>query len=775
MNIWNWVTNLQNDLHEAGQTHNARIIDDLSSYIADHEVTKADALLPEVKALANTLNNPWLSVYTGHWQMRNSLGNKGEGESALSEAVRLFELAHREDTQDCPQSICITQDLAACYRNIDGAGWADDIISVCDETLSRIDPSWGCYVCINAEKALAYIDKKDFATARQIMDNLCNDLAKEGEDDNKAGINSQYNKIDLAQGNYEAVLERIEQDENQHRDYQEWKNISQPRTIQKVNALSRLGRHEEAWDALPVLNSIPIGDVNEWLDAIYPTLMQDANYNTWHMAQHIKPALMNLSEHGSHRLTINMAVQCARLAIARQAQFIAHHYALIAQSHLPKLKTDAGATAQVQQLIQDIENMTITPMPVAADELIAWLTDTENDISNRSPEADLQWLIQALDEQPNDADLVSWTADALYACGLNDDAYQLLWQFVQDHPQHESQMQFILLDKLISQPFTHQTETRTQARIDALCALYKDIDPAFMHWGQARLANQQDDHAKTEAECRQLLTIKPDVRNAKSLLAHSLMQQKRFSEAAEYHLALYEMDTEHNDHAWDYMTAVSSANQWQQLYDMAQRLGLDMDVTDDLNKMPEENWGRIIIRCIQDHQIVDYYAQRLGPVHAKIIENASPKLPQMVDNIITFDGQSLYPEPENEEEAQNFIPTYQVVHTLQVGNYGKSWGLDGVAPTEEQWNAFRYECMARDYRIWWHSLDYQVTDSVTDIKYDGMFATIAVPQSTPISELMAFVKTQTDTWEHPICYYDLAKQAEEDLTAQISIIERYDL
>jgi hypothetical protein len=65
--------------------------------------------------------------------------------SALGEAVALFERAHREDTLECPQSICVTQDLAACYGNIDGPGWVPERIEVCDETLGRIDPELGLF------------------------------------------------------------------------------------------------------------------------------------------------------------------------------------------------------------------------------------------------------------------------------------------------------------------------------------------------------------------------------------------------------------------------------------------------------------------------------------------------------------------------------------------------------------------------------------------------------------------------------------------------------
>lgn len=76
MDIWNWVEKLRADLREAGQEQSARLIDELTAYVCDLEVERAEALLPEVKALSRTLNNPWLEIFVRHWEMRNRVGNQ---------------------------------------------------------------------------------------------------------------------------------------------------------------------------------------------------------------------------------------------------------------------------------------------------------------------------------------------------------------------------------------------------------------------------------------------------------------------------------------------------------------------------------------------------------------------------------------------------------------------------------------------------------------------------------------------------------------------------
>jgi biopolymer transport protein ExbD len=97
MNIWHWIEQLQASLREAGQAHSADLIDRFSSEICDQEVERAEALMPELRALCKTLENPWLEVFVRHWDLRNRLGNKSEGETALAETVALFEFAHRDD------------------------------------------------------------------------------------------------------------------------------------------------------------------------------------------------------------------------------------------------------------------------------------------------------------------------------------------------------------------------------------------------------------------------------------------------------------------------------------------------------------------------------------------------------------------------------------------------------------------------------------------------------------------------------------------------------
>ncbi|MFB2539256.1 heme biosynthesis protein HemY [Acinetobacter sp. c3-l95] len=766
MNIWHWLAQLESDLHDAGQAHQAKIIDDLSSHVAELEVEKCEALLPEVKALAHTLENPWLSVYIGHWEMRNRLGNKKEGETALADVVELFEFANRDDTQDCPQSICVTQDLSACYGNIDGIGWANERIAVCDETLARIDPTWACYQCLNCEKAIALLDIKQPEQALVHLQHVSQQLTDAGEDIGP-GIKETLNDVSLALGKYDDVLNSIEQEEQRKREYREWKNTVQPRTLRKVRALVGLGRDDDALDALPNLSSLNDGDIFAWLKSIHPVLLRRPELNTWELAERVQRGLDHLSTYQAHRDTIEMAALSIELAIARQAKWVAQRQMNIALNHLDKLRVDGGASELLATLQQQIDAMPAVELPVEASQLYAWLEQQgdENPEQERNPEQELIWISQARQSLPDDEYLLRLHAIALRACGADKDAVPLLKQFVAKHP--DSSVRFMLLDLLLNQMDSNHA-------IAQLAEPYKHDDELFYHWCHARLAYQQDNWTQAEQSLKALLVHKDDAISARDMLAHSLMRQQKFADAAEQYLRLSELDGEDVSHQWDYMVASSAEQNWQNVRKMA--LLLEIEMPEDDGQRPDENWGIVIIRYIEDGEARDYYARRLGPCHAMILENAVPKHPQHVADVVVFDPRLIYPRPESEEEQENFIASYHMVHCIEQGNYRNSVFMDGVHPTEQQLADFKEKCQAKDWITWIHSnSEYQVTDSEDGQEYAGMMMTIAVPQQVSPLQIHQFLLEHTADWQHAMCWYRLAEMAGADTAKQKAIIERYGL
>src|SRR4051794_4033236 len=138
MDIWAWVEARHEDLREHGHDRLADVIQAVPSAVVGDDVHGVETMVPEGLALARGLNDDWVEIYLRHWQRQL----RGGGRAEVPDAVELFELAHRDKNADCPQSVCVVQDLAIAYEAADGLGYAADRLDISAETLDRIDASW---------------------------------------------------------------------------------------------------------------------------------------------------------------------------------------------------------------------------------------------------------------------------------------------------------------------------------------------------------------------------------------------------------------------------------------------------------------------------------------------------------------------------------------------------------------------------------------------------------------------------------------------------------
>ncbi|WP_263144098.1 hypothetical protein [Pseudomonas sp. RIT-PI-AD] len=768
MDIWHWVGKLNDELIEAGQGESVRTLETLTDHICDLEIEQADALVPEARALCKTLGNPWMEVFVRHWEMRNRVGNKLEGESALADAVSLFELAHREDTLECPQAVCVTQDLASCYANIDGPGWVAERIEVCEETLARIDPSWNCYQCLSNEQAEALLDDDRPLDALAFLERQERHIEAAGESAYDS-VHEMRMSILIALDRDAEALALIEAMEAKV-EGAEWKNVSQPRELLKALALAKLERDDEAWPLL-----MPLADVAPryrvtWIKALYLLLQRMPARNTWTLGGELQATLDHLSRHGAHRHLITTGVLCAQLALQRGALWTARRTLALARRHQPKLNADRGADDLLNALEAAIQSAPDgSPPPVPAEQLLAWLEARGAEGGSRNPETEAEWLLHAVARRPDDTDLLAVAASALQACAAHDEAIELLWRYAERHDDSEQPVIFQLLHALL--------ERGDQAGVERLAALFEARAPQVAAWCQAKLAQRLGDWPALEAASRRVLAVKPELSDAHFLLAHALMRQARFAEAADCYLHLSHSD--HEDTArsalWDYMTAASAAENWDAVRQGAQRIG--MTLSSDSGPV-EEEWGWVIIRYIENGEALDYYAQRTGPVTARILENAGGGRVQHVGDRVVFDAAMLVAPPEDPEQREHFVATYGQVHTLKTGEYGASWFFDGVHPGEEAFAGLRDALDARGWNLWVHSApDYRLEDSEDprDEPLPGVFFTLAAPESLPSLALHQAMEDLTRDWPHRLCWLRLAEHCGADPQPHLEAIERYGL
>lgn len=282
-------------------------------------------------------------------------------------------------------------------------------------------------------------------------------------------------------------------------------------------------------------------------------------------------------------------------------------------------------------------------MPAA--ELLDWLAAQGSEDAPRNPEKEVQWLLQALAERPDDTALREVAASALQACSADDEAIDLLWEYVERHTDEEQQLAYYLLNALLARGEYDQ--------VKRLGRLYADSVPLIALWSEVKLAEKLNDWPELERACQSVLEISPGSLGAHSLLGKALMEQDRFAEAALAYQRLAGKLEEPQSVQWDQMTAASAARDWTMLREVAAGMGMEFAAGDG---PIEEDWGWVIVRYIEDGEALDYYARRTGPVTARVLENAPGNRSQRVGDWVVFDAGLIYPAPKTRRNASVSFP-----------------------------------------------------------------------------------------------------------------------
>ena len=769
MDIWQWYQQYERDMWESGQDYPVRLVDDFLESVVHMQYGKAEALLPEVRALKQSANNPWLEVLLGHWEMRHRLGNEAEGQTALADVVALYERAHQSDTAECPQSVCVTQDLSHCYCNVDARGWADERIAVCQETMAGIDPSWSCYQCLSDEQFDAMLDKGLYEEALIFVREQIEKIKAAGADEDDEALRESEAEALMLLGQYDealAIMDRLCESSNvgggstQARETQ---------NIIRLQVLAHAGRDEEAWEALPAITP---HIAMRWVDVFSTLLARAPEKNTWQVGRSLQQILEQRIRVGAPRDAITVAKTHITLALARGATWTARQTLALAKTQLPKLRSalgdDQALEALEEQLNAQAQQVTL---PVPADQLMDWLN--ERDDSARDPEQEVEWLMLALAERPDDHPLRQLTASALQACAASDHAIEVLQSRIEQYPAEESEIPYQLLQLLL--------QNRRFNQIQRLADIYEEPLPNMACWYRIHAAQAQEDWEKAEHLCSVLLQLPGHEQKIMPYIiaGAAAMKLKAFERALQHYLkALALIDQQQeispNNTIWDAITAASALQDWAQVRALAARL----DMTFSTEEGPiEENGGWIRLRFWEDNEYRFYLAQRTGPSTAIVRQPNTRDAPQHLHDKVVFEPTLLNEAPQTEEEQQNFIGLYDTVHIMEEGGYAPAWFLDGAAPAPETFQQFVDQLEAEGCYVWITSdNDYQVVDTQTDdAVLPGVYFLLSSPKGMAPQTLDALLTRLTSDWPHQPHWLGLARAAGVDETRHTAIIERYQL
>lgn len=783
MNVWAWVDKLAEELEEAGEERMASLLYRFTGHVVDQEIPQAEALLPEAMAMAAALENPWVAVFFRHWEMRLRLGLKGEGESALPDVVDLLDFAHSKECEECPQTMCTTQDIASCYANIDGPGWAEERRAVALEGLARINPDWNCYGCLHHQYIEAFMDEKRYEEALAAYTRYETAMRETGNELDSSDMTTLAD-IFHGLGRHEEALTTLDK-ALMRPDIEHDARRRMGERLARTQVLTALGKLEEAWDTLPDWSDIVPGDYEEWLQAAGDIAVAAPERNTWSLGSAFQKGLGHLSAVGAHRAVITIGEKAVALAVARGAYSTPRRIVTLMRRHLPKLRVPLGADAMLADLEKNVASLTPPPLPVPAEGLLEYITTTDHP----NAEEGLDWLYAAMDRLPDDTGLLMTACSALSAMNAGDEARELLWSFIKRNPETCEDA----ADALI-----RYTPHEASDELHELADHVEEKLPHMAHWVRLYIAYRAMNVEDVAVQAEKFLALKPNSIGARMIWANTAMSAKDFTEATRLReeiaaIALEEELPDVNNYRWDILVAATCAQNWERVRATCIAMGFDVEPGD----APIDEPGQYVrIRYEEDGGWRTAFAQRTGPVTARILSGFWPRQAQRTQDLVVFDPELLEPVPEDEEEQKYFYPPHSLVHTLEKGNF-RSWFVDGFFPGQEEFSRFRDALEERgffvdtrcdaDYTIadpdWTgesaeqkaHAPEDENTPHPPPGRIDGVYFLLSAPAEFSPVELDAILAAETKDWEHPLVWLDLAKAAGNTPEKHQALIERYGL
>ncbi|OZG73104.1 hypothetical protein BTA51_11445 [Hahella sp. CCB-MM4] len=767
MNIWQWVYDLEDELHESGNSRLATLVEQVPHYAANNDFEKLKLVYPEALALARQYNYPWLEIFFRHWYLQNQVIIRKNTKGLLSEAVDLLEFSHRQDNKDCPQRICTVQDLAVCYQNTDGPGYAEERIEVSLETLSQIDSSWPCYTCIYSEYIDALIDKGDLDQALREIDIVRSELLKRGVSLNKTKLSYLEVFVHLEKGEYEQAEILAREATNHTSDHIDRKR----KFLYHALCLGHLAQWEEA-DAIQVsfedvLESPYLFDV--WLKLQKLKIKNGIIQNTEELDHRFHLIASLFLKNGTYRSAINVALYQAELALERGAVIVAEICANRAESVRGQLNKDLGVSeklADIRKRIGEINHQESVCQQATPEEFL--------ELQFRSSDEALVQAYSALRQWPDDDRILVRLVEILDSIGCAQEALELLRKsFSLDRPRIVLVYGHILIDQGEGETFlkTFQEVTPESVSEEVYCNIC---------WLFSRYYRSTDLKLSYEYLCK-VIERRPQSRNATIQAAQSEQKLGYYDRAVSHWTSLIEQYPEETDFHWDRMVPATISENWPTVHESARVLGIELPV--DEGPIYCEG-GHLRLRFQNDNgEYQDYTAVRTGPVTAKVISLYRLGEEQRYGVEVVFD-----PVPRNQLDQEDeegypmdregyYTYLYDVFQEIRKPKY-EYFDLDGVHPGEEALKRIFKELDALDVFVQVRSSDdYEVLVDGSENAIKGLYAYMAVPESTDLASVNNILKTLIAKFEHPLIWPSLAEEAgdSELLKLHAQAEEKYNL
>lgn len=819
MDIWKWVHTTLENLAEQGHERLREVMAYLPSAVVDDDHERADALFHEGMALAKQQENTWVEVYLRHWRLQSYVLKRQKVRELANEATDLLHFAHQPAQKDCPQSVCVVQDFAACFGIKDGVGYADERIAITEETLARINPSWACYQCIAGEYLDALIDKGQYTLALEKLHSFREQAAKKGETSPKELMQINELSILLKLEKYPEVAKKSKKMHNPEGGEGFVRDIS----IRRALAEAKLGKYKKA-----ISNCMDFEEVLPtskyyvyWAEMWFTIASAEAKYNTQVLNEQFLALTQVLTENGAIRQAIQLLDWQTQLSFFRNDWYAAKKSITKIKPLISELHADMGASdrlAELDAMLQTHTENTQQTLTVAA------LADdvTENTLCTLSLSDLEQLYTQAkTDVHPlyekiaqvfcSKLNQQGYGEEALHICHTYTQAqgYTAPWFFQHLHTalKHSQAEEIATLTGLLeSQPAFldkstlqqsywlllnhHEAKDKPTAYALAEKLLADEICPSS-HSNTALVANAA--YAENAPQAAALTT-----ENALQKAASLAYDLANYQQQLHYLKRLYKISDNKKPLAADILLAARLCHDWACMADFcaANEICIQNDVFQQgeqalLAITPEKisansalSWGEIQVKLADaDGYETHYAAERISPATAVITEINPYDLyfgHQVVFHPTALNQlDKLNDQGEACDEYGETQPCYQGIKTISKPRY-QVFSIDGVKPHDAGWQSLLTLLHTHGATLAIQEIDdYTVCDTQAENPTDlpAVYAHVAVAENTDLHTLYTELIALNAGFAHPLTCLNLAELTKNDawIAEQTQLTERYDI
>lgn len=737
MDIWQWVHDLDPELRRGGQQRLADLIRRLPSATVDDHHPQVDALAPEALALARAAGLPWVEVFVRHWHLQSRVLHRSQGDMALGEAVALVDFAHSDPARGCPQAVCTVQDLAACYAQVDGPGWAPEREGVARETLARIDPTWPCFTCISCELSGALRDRGDPQGALDLLDAQLARLVAAGQGRERTSLLPERIACLIELGRTgDALLACQEAIAHGRRD----ENQRRGRQIDLARIYARLGRGEDALRHLPDPSDIlpTPSHFHAYTDALVQLVRIGARANDIELGRLLQQFIARLQRNGSHRLPFLIADAAADLALRRGSPAVAALHLAAMERLAARLRRPCGAPERIERLRQSVEAALAEPRDERPDD----------------PEDLLRRFAAA--SAPVDRERLRQHALTLLHLCFAHEAADLLEPHISLDLEHAD-----IVDLLEFAYRQAEDDDRHQALGQRLLASPDPVTQLRGRWVEARrLARARD----WDASNRHLIALAAEPGQAVAArLAHASNARQQADWPTVLRLVDEALELEPElpagSHDWDRMIAATFLGAWDRVRHSAVRVGLPVEGDGPI----DDRWELCRIRVEHPNgKRQDLYATRTGPVTAGFIQISRVDQPQRIFDHVVFDPRPIasHTGPDDRE-----IFLYAELGPLRRAEH-RAFSIDGVHPGEVLLARLRQACQQhRGVLQVQSSTAYRLKSPAGDER-PGLYAFLAFPPDVDLRSVSDALLAVLADHPDPLVWPDLAAAAGDDLLVE---------